>query len=371
MRAHLTEIAVRALKPVPGKQVKVWDTTTPGFGVRVNGNSKSWIVMFGKTRQLKVLGRYPDMPLAEARRQAKLILVGDQNEQAPSITFGEAASIYLSTHCEQHQRPKTRYETKRILNRHYLPRLGTRKLADIQPRDVTAMIDLLLEAPSEALHAFRVGRQLFNWAVGRHLVSRSPMEGIPLPVKEVRRARTLTDGELTAVWKAADDSFGAMIRLLILTGARKNEIGKAQWGWIDGDTLTIPGEHTKSGRTHYVPLCRLAQEVIEAIPRRGLFLFPGKWDDKHIHDGSWGKLKRALDEKAGVFDWTIHDLRRTFATNLAALGTPIHVTERLLNHVAGATTGGLVGIYQRHAFWEEQVAAINKWQDKMLRLLSR
>ena len=78
----------------------------------------------------------------------------------------------------------------------------------------------------------------------------------------------------------------------------------------------------------------------------------------------FNKAKQRLDEKVDCPPWVLHDLRRTFATRLAALGTPIHVTEKLLNHVSG-TTGGLVGIYQKHLYWEEQVAAVEAWEERL------
>ena len=107
------------------------------------------------------------------------------------------------------------------------------------------------------------------------------------------------------------------------------------------------------------------QNLLKSIVASGEVLFPARGTEANSFNG-WSKSKAALDKKLGdtVAPWTLHDLRRTFATNLAALGVPIHVTEKLLNHVSG-TTGGLVGIYQRHEFWGEQIDAINKWERRL------
>ena len=128
------------------------------------------------------------------------------------------------------------------------------------------------------------------------------------------------------------------------------------------NSINFPGAITKNSREHSIPLAALTASIVNADVQSGL-LFPARGGDETPING-WSKNKRKLDELSGVQNWTLHDLRRTFATGLAALGTPIHVTEKLLNHVSG-TSGGLVAVYQKHQFWDEQVAAMNGWEKRL------
>ena len=109
-------------------------------------------------------------------------------------------------------------------------------------------------------------------------------------------------------------------------------------------------------------------------PRESRYLFPasrGTWRAGKATSffNAWGKNKVALDVASGITDWTLHDLRRTFATNLAALGTPIHVTEKLLNHVSG-TLSGVAAVYNRHAYIDEMRTAIEAWEKRLSFILA-
>ena len=358
---HLTDINVRRLRGSE-RQVTFWDTQLPGFGIRVGKNRKTWTIVRGPKRERVSVGHYPELSLQGARKEAKRLLIEPTRPQ--TVSFEKAFDLFLSTHCEQNHRPRTRKETERLLRKHFLPTLRTNPVSEISASDITSIVDKLSDTPSEAAHAFKAVRAMLRWARGRH-VNHDPLEGIAPPFADGQRERVLTDAEIKAVWDAACGDFGVMIKLLLLTGARKSEIASLRWEWIEGHTLTIPGDFTKNGRTHCLPLGAMALDLIATIDRESVFLFPGRWDpNTHFHDGSWGKLKRKLDERCGVAGWVIHDLRRTFATNLAALGVPIHVTEKLLNHVSG-TTAGIVGVYQRHTFFPEMHAAITLWEERL------
>jgi len=367
MRAHLTEVTVRSLKAGPRKQLKVWDASTPGFGVRVNPHSKSWIVMYGARRRLKVLGAYPGMPLAEARRQAKVILNSPHVEPS-TITFSQALKTFLETHAAR-LRASSRRELSRTLNKHFAPALGAKRLSTLTGRDVSRVLDKLLSTPGEAAHAFKDARTFFRWSVGRGYIARSPCEGMMPPAPYTPRERVLTDQELRAVWQAATDyPFAAILRLLILTGQRRGEIAALRWEWIEERSITLPSYICKNGRTHTFPLSRMARDIVDALPRTNSpLLFPNLRDPERPFNG-FGKLKVKLDERARVTGWTLHDIRRTVATNLAALGTPIHVTEKLLNHVSG-TVSGIAAVYNRHAYMDEMRGAIDAWEAKLARLL--
>ena len=179
--------------------------------------------------------------------------------------------------------------------------------------------------------------------------------------------RVLTDDELIAVWNAAVGfPFGAMIRLLILTGQRRSEIGSLKWQYIKDETITLP--ITKNRRIHTFPVSPKVMQIIENAPQlNDTYLFPARGKDSPFN--AWGKGKKLLDQQCGVEGWTIHDLRRTFATNLAALTVQPHVVERLLNHSTG-TISGIAAIYNRFDYMDEMRAALSQWEDKLEQLLA-
>jgi integrase len=323
--------------------------------------------MFGADRRLKVLGTYPDMPLAEARRQAKLILNSPKIETS-TVTFSEALKTFLETHAAN-LRPSSKRELSRILNKHFATEFGQKHIHTLKAGDVSRVLDKLLSTPSEAAHAFKDARTFFRWCVGRGYIPQSPCEGMKPPATYTPRERVLTDDEIKAVWKAATDyPFGVILRLLTLTGQRRGEITALRWSWLGDDTITLPASICKNWRTHTFPFSKMAKDIVDTLPRTNSpLLFPNLRDPMRAFNG-FGKLKTKLDRKADVTDWTLHDIRRTVATNLAALGTPIHVTEKLLNHVSG-TVSGVVAVYNRHTYMDEMRAAIEGWESKLARIL--
>jgi integrase len=375
MRAHLTDIAVRALKP-SGKQMKVWDTSTPGFGVIV-GKSKSFFVMYGRQRTVKILGRFPDTPLAAARTAAKKLLVHTPADTA-SLTFAQTLDLFLNSHCES-IRTRTKYDYQKALKRHFLPKLATKRLDEITTSEVTDIIDRLVkETPSEANHAFMYARTFFRWAQKRRYVVRSPLDGLSLPTKSTARARVLADAELKAIWESSEGcgQFGAIVKLLILTGQRRGEIAALRSDWIRNDTITLPQEITKNGRRHAFPIGATTSALISSVLSSGkkshesssVILFPARGSTSTPFSG-WSKCKVDLDKACRVEGWTLHDLRRTFASNMGALGVRLEVIEKLLNHQSGSFAG-VAGIYQRYDFFAEMKAAIELYDAHIRNLVS-
>lgn len=154
------------------------------------------------------------------------------------------------------------------------------------------------------------------------------------------------------------------MQLCILTGQRRGEIVQLRRSYISGDTVTQPPSVTKNNRVHTFPIGKAALRVIENIPGDDDLLFIGTYG-KGVFS-NWSKEKRVLDRvitESGyrVAPWTLHDLRRTFASGLASLGTRIEVIEKLLNHVSGSFAG-VAGIYQRHSYMEEMRVAVDAWE---------
>jgi integrase len=218
----------------------------------------------------------------------------------------------------------------------------------------------------------------FNWALKRRYVQNGPCAALYSLSATPSRARVLTDKELLAVLKHAQRTVGAygrIVELLILTGQRRGEIAALEWRWINEQEgiITLPRSITKNKRKHVFPYGPMAAAVLKTIPRNSDYLFPARKERRRGKPATvfagWNRPKAELDSRCKIAPWTLHDLRRTFATNLAALGTPIHVTEKLLNHVSG-TVSGVAAIYNRHAYLDEMRAAIEAWERRLSYILS-
>jgi len=176
----------------------------------------------------------------------------------------------------------------------------------------------------------------------------------------------LLDSEIRAIWHASTAfPFGALVRMLFLTGQRRGEVTQLKWDYIDPEQglFSFPGAITKNGRDHTIPLGVMAKSLLDDMPKLSCFVFPARGYDDRPYCG-WSKGKAALDNKCPLPQWGLHDIRRTVATNLAALQTPPHVVEKLLNHASG-TISGVAAIYNRFQYLEEMRDALAKWEAKL------
>jgi integrase len=185
------------------------------------------------------------------------------------------------------------------------------------------------------------------------------------------RDRVLTDLEIAAIWRACgDDDYGRIVRLLILTGQRRDEVGGMARSEIDllARKWTIPGERTKNGRTHEVPLSNEAIAILEAgIAAAGeRELLFGERPTTPF--SGWSKAKARLDRRVEAAPWTLHDLRRTTATRMAELGVLPHIIEAALNHVSGHRAG-VAGIYNRASYTAEIARALDAWAGLVARII--
>jgi integrase len=380
MRVALTEIVVRNAKLPTRGQVTLWDASLPGFGLRISqGGTRSWTVMMGASRRLVTIGRYPVVTLAVARAEAKRVLAEQVlgKRRAPSITFEKAVELFL-TASEQRNRPRTVVDKRWLLGRHFLPTLRHRQLGDLAPQEIGRLIDGLSETPSQQNHAFAAARVFFRWAVRNHYLDHNPYDG-QLPNRVVPRERVLSDQEITLVFRAAARfgyPYGTIVMLLLLTGQRRGEITALRWEWIDQAqrTITLPAAIAKNNRTHTFPYGPAVADLLGVIPFRDGHLFPAS--RAHVRGrptttfNAWQKSKAAFDELLeDIAAWTLHDLRRTFATNLARLGTSPHVVEKLLNHASG-TISGVAAIYNQFQYADEMRVAIAAWDLKLASLMA-
>jgi integrase len=245
-------------------------------------------------------------------------------------------------------------------------RWGTRRISDITDADVVDVLDRVSgHAPILANRLHAVLSAFFSWAKGKRLVAVNPCTGLDRPAKEQSRDRVLDDKELRKVWSAAGElghPYTGIVKLLILTGQRRNEIADLHWSEIDLDerVLHLPKERTKNARPHDVPLSAQALAVIAGL--RPLPDAERVFTVKRKPVTGFSRMKERLDEASGVTEWTIHDLRRTVASGLQRLGVRLEVTEAVLNHRSGSTAG-IVGVYQRHDYAAEKRDALQRWAD--------
>lgn len=373
---RITDLALKALRPPPSGQKFYADDTTPNFGVRVSqGGTMTFVLVHGEraNRRKIAIGRYPTLSLAQARTEARRIAaeltLGKHREVSATFEFVKAKFL---AECEKHNRLRTHTEYARQLK--HFPFSG--KIGDIRKVDVLKKLDRV-KAPSERAHALTVLKILFSWALRHDYIDNNPCEalGRAQTYSAKARERTLNNGELKAVMYAAALTaypFGAIVQLLALTGRRRGEIAALKWEWINqrDKIITLPSSITKNNRTHTFPYGEMTQAVLDRLPELGEFLFPAKRTQVRgvpttVFNG-WSKSKERL--KVDIPPWTLHDLRRTFSSNLAALSVPIHVTEKLLNHASG-TISGVAAVYNRHTYFDEMKQAIVAYENHLAQLL--
>jgi integrase len=228
------------------------------------------------------------------------------------------------------------------------------------------------EPRARGMHA--VLSKMFNWLAQKRRIAVSPMAALKRPPPSRPRDRVLSGKEIIAFWRSADDAtspFGPLLKLLLLTGARLNEVARMEIAELSDNSSiwTISGSRTKNRRTHLVPLSPLAQSLLNEV-KHSLdcrFLFS---TNQRTPVSGFSKTKRRLDAKMkDVAPWRLHDLRRTCATGMAELGVPPHVVELCLNHVSGARAG-VAGTYNRSVQMAERRAALERWADHVTELVA-
>jgi integrase len=395
MPQKLTEAMIANAKPPAAGRLMLWDALLPGFGLRITDKgSKSWVVMYrlgGReaARERLTLGKYPALSLAKARDQARSAL-GDaakgtvpalaRKKQKPLETFAAVAHEFVERHAKQRNRSWP--ETERILLRYVIPEWGSRAADDITRQDVIKLLDGLVDrgAPVMAKQTHSTIRKLFNWAVDRGVISASPCLRLPAPAKAKDRDRVLSDEELADVWRGSDQlgwPFGPVIKLLILTGQRRQEVASMRWPDVSVERAlwTLPREMTKTDRAHEVPLSRAALDVLAAVPKvHNEFVFTTNGRGP-VANFSVAKLRldnaitigRAHRGAPPIPEYHLHDLRRTLASGMARLGIAPHVIEKILNHQSGVISG-VAAVYNRHAYSDEKRQALEMWGDHVMKL---
>jgi integrase len=387
----LSDDTARKITLDPGQIDKiVFDDDIPGFGVRVRaGGLRTWIAQYriGRTQSRMTIGKTLVLPEAKARKQAKEIFakveLGDdpQADRHRKIderqqTFEKMVDQYLDQHARPRLRPRSLESVERHLQEHWKP-FQRRSIHDIKRKDVASR---LLEIASQrgegaARRARATLSAFYTWAMRSGVANENPVINTIPPGEEKPRDRILSDVEIAAIWKhSGDGDYGAIVKLLILSAQRRDEVGHMLRSEIDTDERmwSIPGKRTKNGEPHQVPLSDSALDILRSLDERD--------GSDHVFGigergfSGWSRAKAALDKRisdarplhtkgkkvALMAPWRLHDLRRSTATRMAELGTLPHVAEAVLNHLSGSRAG-VAGIYNRATYLPEKRQALDMW----------
>lgn len=417
-------VVARLACPAGSKEAFFWDTNLPGFGVRCHASgARRYVVQYrpktGGQRRMS-LGDPANVRLEEAREQARALLArvrlgGDpqgaqkaaRRHEKEALRVGELVNLYLA-HAEKQLRPRSFKETERHLRGsdrapHARP-LHDRIATSVTRGDIVKLLSCIADA-SGGVTANRVRSSLsalWTWAMAEGLQEANPVSATRKVAKEESRERVLSDAEVTDIWAAtnAGDDHDRIVRLLLLTGCRRDEVGRMHWSEIENDLWTLPGERTKNGLPNELPLPALA---IAQLPVRRVTPSPtdptinrprdAVFGEKETGFSGWSRCKARLDERIrkrrveaftkangrapaedDIADtpWTLHDLRRTLVTRVNDLGlAEPHVIEALVNHRSGAAKRGVAGVYNRAAYRDQKHAALAAWADHVAGLVGQ
>jgi integrase len=328
------------------------------------GDASAWSLdkARAKARELRVMIDDGVNP-ADARTAAKI-----EAAKLPTL-LSSIVAAYLDD-AQTKLRPRTQIETTRYLA-HYLKPLHNLPIGAIERRDVAVCLQGIAKNKGTvtADRARSCLSAMFAWAIGEGLADENPVIGTNRRSDDDPRTRVLSDVELAKLWNGLPDTqYGGIVRLLILTGCRREEIGGLQRSEIDFDakTITLPATRTKNHTKHIVPLSDLALGILESQKRILGRSFVFGWYANGFTD--WMKSKARLDEVVPLQEpWVIHDIRRTVRTGLGKLGVAPHIAEAVLNHLPAK----LIRTYDRHTYEPEKRAALDAWANHIRLILAQ
>lgn len=406
MTERITKRLVEAITPTD-KDLFVWDADVKGFGLKVTpvGNrvflfqyrmagrgsptkrltigrfASPWSVEkardaardhFEKVRQ----GIDPQAEKAAAQEAAKAAAAAD--ELTLRVLVQDWLSLGLVGRKESYRK-----EAVRAITTVFAGFLDRRADA-LTKGDAVRVLDALVKDGKHAMagRTLAYARACYGWALKRDRVQLNPFNGLPVPAAIVSRDRVLTEEEVGAIYSASIPMgypFGPLIRLLMLTGQRREEVGGLRWSELsdDGATWVLPASRAKNNKEHVVHLSDEARAVLAECPRQAgtdfVFTTTGRTPVSGFSKAS-ERLTAAAEavsieraEKAGkahpvpMPDWRLHDFRRTCVTWLAGAGFSPHVADKLLNHVSAGGLSDVGRVYQRNAFLPERKAALEAW----------
>jgi integrase len=413
---RFTKPEIKKLTCPAGKaEVFFWDSVLPGFGLRAYASGRrQWVAQYrdstGRTRRAS-FGDVKTVELDEAREAARSVLAKAElgaDPQAEKKAARQAARIgalieaYLAD-AQGRLKPRSYVEVKRHLNTHAKP-LHHEAASAVGRAEVVKLLAGITKAggPVAANRVRSSLSAMWVWGLRTGMIEgENPVAYVPKPAAEAPRERTLTDAELALIWAATgeDHDHDRIVRLIMLTGARREEVAGMAWDEIEAQLWTLPRARSKNGLPHEVPLGPLALAQLPArrekrpqadageasapgrAKREMRPLVFGRSEDEGF--SGWSRCKERLDarikkSRAEAFEeahgrkptadevppmaWTLHDLRRTLSTWMNENGVEPHIVEAVLNHASGAAKRGVAGVYNKAQYREPKRAAMALWE---------
>ncbi|MRR56132.1 MAG: site-specific integrase [Deltaproteobacteria bacterium] len=342
-----------------------------------------------KVKALKA-GRSEGADPLEERREKK----AQREEKSKADTVADLVDEYLKKHAKQFK--KSWEADERLLNKEIIPIWGKRKAEDITKRDVTLLLESIIErgSPGMSNQVLKITRKMFNFAVERDLLQHTPFAAVKALAPNNSRERTLSESEIKTLWEsvnnaAMSDEIRRALKLVLVTAQRPGEVAGMHTSEIDGKWWTIPAERSKNGKEHRVYLTATAFELIGNTKGK-TFIFPCPHEakkqpiDSHalpvavrrnlvwpLTDKKGKPLygedgKPATENKLEIEKFTPHDLRRTAATFMAGMGFMDEVIDAVLNHVKK----GIIRTYNRHGYDKEKQQALEAWDRKLKSIIT-
>lgn len=403
---NMTTRWLETLRPPETGRIEYHDEKLTGLVLRVTMNhARTWCAVYrvaGRTAKRRyTIGPYPAIDLAEARRRAAEALsaaahgkdtASTKRTVRHSPTFGILVEEYLQRHAST---KKSGHKDRSMLDNDVLPAWRHWKAQDVKQRDVIEVLDKIVDrgAPIQANRTFQVIRKVFNFGIQRGLVESNPCNQVKAPARENQRSRVLSDAEIKTFWEKLDvadmaPATARALRLILVTAQRPGEVATMARSEMIGEWWTIPGNKAKNGLPHRVPLSGLALEQIIAdakkgdakVPGRGeivapgaseaaeSFVFPSPRGDGPIEPHALATAINRAREHFGeeIAHFTPHDLRRTAASRMTAMGISRLVVMKILNH----KETGVTAVYDRYSYDREKIEALSRWACELRAILA-
>ncbi len=401
----LTDPRLKNLHPTPTRRT-IWDSIVPGLAVTVGAKGIPSFYVVKRQAGTKspkwiLLGTYPTLPLKDARDRARdtlRVLAEGENPTALAeakrqarhdSAFAIVAENFIARHLPQLRTGRT---VEALIRRELIPTLGNTPIAEIRRGDITTLLETIIDrqrldprsgGPNAARKTLAALSKLFNWtlSLGQHDLDTNPCNQIKpadLALGVKVRDRILTDPELRLVWQVADSTpypFGTLVKALLLTGQRLNEIAAARRSEIAGTILTVPAARMKGKVAHTVPLTgdatALLETAFDATPLEPRFIFSTTGGLRPV--SGFSKFKSHFDRALTTLNggtplprWTLHDLRRTARTGMAAAGVNVFIAELVIGH----RQTGVHAVYDLHRYDSEKRKALEVWNARLAAILS-
>ncbi len=381
-RKALTTASIKSVRRPRRGQKEVADGVVRGLRYRISStNVRSYVLSYRVAGKLtrKLIGYYPKMDLAEARRLAQEIkdgaspsvVLGTKDDEPDGLTFGQLAENYIARGMVHRSGARagephaTAVRGERLIRKEILPTWANRSVNSLTKKDATALTDAIIDrgSPQTANVVHRTYHAIMNRAVRRGEVAANPFSLMGPPGPTIERRRLLAPDEIKAIWNGCymeGFPYGPFYRLQLLTGQRRNEVAEMRRRELDLEDRVwrIPASRTKNRLPHEVPLSSLAMQEIGNLPQFSVsdYVFTSKRGGRPI--SGFSRSKRRLDRYSGVKNWRGHDLRRCMRSGMAELGVPEIVAERVLNH---SERNVLVRIYNQYSYIDEKRDALERW----------